>query len=304
MSESKYYDVALSFAGEDRAYVEQVAVALDAAGVHVFYDRLEEANLWGKDLYSYLDEIYRRKARYCIVFISEAYGQKLWTNHERESAQARAFEENEEYLLPARFDDTEIPGIRPTTGYIDLRQRMPEELAELVVKKIGAGARSAETEASAQNSSGIRRPKLRGRNPNPYDAALQFIQTFTGELKHRCDSLSNDGVSASLFERGGRQCLRVVLDGETKYSLDVWLGGIAGGDEQITFYGGAGRLSVGSNSSNGWGTVEWDRDTESSVLNYFDVSLLSFGGIRDQKYEFEEFTDAVWEKICDALEVS
>ena len=92
MSESKYYDVALSFAGEDRAYVEQVAVALDAAGVHVFYDRLEEANLWGKDLYSYLDEIYRRKARYCIVFISEAYGQKLWTNHERESAQARAFE--------------------------------------------------------------------------------------------------------------------------------------------------------------------------------------------------------------------
>lgn len=131
------YDVALSFAGEDRAYVEKVARLLKERGVGVFYDRYEEVELWGKDLYTHLDDVYRNKARYCIMFISRHYKEKLWTNHERESAQARAFTENEDYVLPARFDDTEIPGIRPTVGYISLKNMAPEEFVELVCLKVG-----------------------------------------------------------------------------------------------------------------------------------------------------------------------
>ena len=41
------FDIALSFAGEDREYVDQVANLLRNAGVKVFYDLFEEANLWG-----------------------------------------------------------------------------------------------------------------------------------------------------------------------------------------------------------------------------------------------------------------
>ena len=116
------FDVVLSFAGEQRPYVEEVAARLRAAGIRVFYDANEQASLWGKNLYTHLDEIYRKRARYCVMFLSEAYRDKLWTNHERESAQARAFEESKEYVLPARFDDTEIPGIHPTIAYVDLRK--------------------------------------------------------------------------------------------------------------------------------------------------------------------------------------
>lgn len=46
------YDVALSFAGEDRKYVEAVAVELKKLGIQVFYDKFETTDLWGKDLYS------------------------------------------------------------------------------------------------------------------------------------------------------------------------------------------------------------------------------------------------------------
>jgi TIR domain len=42
---SREYDVALSFAGEDREYVEAVASSLQQAGVSVYYDRYEEAVL-------------------------------------------------------------------------------------------------------------------------------------------------------------------------------------------------------------------------------------------------------------------
>jgi hypothetical protein len=95
-SEMVPYDVALSFAGEDRHYVHQVAEAIVAKGVEVFYDKFEEADLWGKDLYSHLSDIYNGKARFTIMFVSEAYASKLWTNHERKAAQAKAFTQNSE----------------------------------------------------------------------------------------------------------------------------------------------------------------------------------------------------------------
>jgi hypothetical protein len=140
--ENFQYDVCLSFAGEDRSYVARVADALNRSGVRVFYDRYERAELWGKELYSHLDYVYRHAARYCVVFVSTRYSSKLWTNHERKSAQARAFGENREYILPARFDDTDVPGLLETVGYVDLRQLKPKQLAELILEKLGPRQRS------------------------------------------------------------------------------------------------------------------------------------------------------------------
>ncbi len=131
------YDVCLSFAGEQRKYVEEVARELEAHGARVFFDDYEKAELWGKDLYSHLDEIYQHLCRYCILFASREYADKVWTNHERRSAQARALKEKQEYILPARFDDTPIPGLPDTIYYIDLRQTSPSDLAALGVQKLG-----------------------------------------------------------------------------------------------------------------------------------------------------------------------
>lgn len=130
------FDVALSFAGEDREYVDTLADRLRTHGVKVFYDRYEQPTLWGKDLYEHLDHVYQRAARYCVLFASEHYARKVWTNHERKSAQARALRENEEYILPVRLDDTEIPGLRSTVGYIDARSTTSDELVDLILQKV------------------------------------------------------------------------------------------------------------------------------------------------------------------------
>lgn len=130
------YDVALSFAGEDRAVAEDLAASLIAEGVRVFYDAHEKAELWGKDLYQYLQSVYRDKAAYCVIFVSKAYGAKLWTRHELKQAQARAFRENREYLLPLRLDDSEIPGINATVGYIDLRNHDIKTVSDLICRKV------------------------------------------------------------------------------------------------------------------------------------------------------------------------
>jgi hypothetical protein len=50
---------------------------------------------------------------------------------------ARALAERTEYVLPARFDDTDIPGLRPTIGYQDLRTLKPEVPADRILRKFG-----------------------------------------------------------------------------------------------------------------------------------------------------------------------
>lgn len=135
------YDVCLSFAGENREYVRAVAEHLRKQGVRVFFDEYEQVQLWGKDLFAHLDDIYQNSARFCVLFASTHYAEKVWTNHERQSAQARAISAHAEYILPARFDDTVIPGLRPTVGYVDLRSVTPEDLADLIVEKGGARPR-------------------------------------------------------------------------------------------------------------------------------------------------------------------
>jgi hypothetical protein len=134
---SETFDVCLSFAGEQRDYVERIAVALKTAGLKVFYDQDKDiaASLWGSDLTETLDYVYREGSRFCVMFISTDYAEKSWTRHERRSALARALEEDE-YVLPAVFDDTELPGFRPTIGYVDLREIAPATLVEFILKKL------------------------------------------------------------------------------------------------------------------------------------------------------------------------
>lgn len=129
------YDVALSFAGENREYVKKVAKHLNNAGIKVFFDEFEQEHLWGKNLYDYLQEVYTKKAQYTMMFISKFYKNKAWTNHERESAQARAFNESKEYILPIKFDNTEIPGMHSTIGYLDANNFSAKEIAEFFLAK-------------------------------------------------------------------------------------------------------------------------------------------------------------------------
>ena len=133
----KKYEVAMSFAGEDRACAEALARALRSLEVSVFYDGFEKASLWGKNLYDHLSDLYQNQASYCVMFLSKHYAAKLWTSHERKAAQARAFSENTEYILPVRLDDTAIPGIPQTTGYLDWHKESVNSIADTILDKLG-----------------------------------------------------------------------------------------------------------------------------------------------------------------------
>lgn len=133
------FDVAISFAGTERSSAERLAQRLRAENVSVFYDNFYPEHLWGKDLVVLFDGIYRKRSKYCVIFISTAYVERMWTNHERRSAQARALEEKgAEYILPIRIDDTDVPGLPPTIGYLSLAELGIDKIAEMLLMKLRA----------------------------------------------------------------------------------------------------------------------------------------------------------------------
>jgi len=132
------WDVALSFAGAQRGYVEQVAQALKARRLRCFYDADEQIELWGRYLAEELPAIYGEQAAAVVVFISAEYADRDWTRHERRVALGRALRERREYVLPARFDDTPLPGLLSDMGTVNLRDRTPEQFAAMIAAKLAA----------------------------------------------------------------------------------------------------------------------------------------------------------------------
>ncbi len=110
------HEVALSFAGENRAFADAVATGLREAGVNVFYDNFYAEDLWGEDLAVRLRGEHS-SSQFCIMIISEYYVDKIWPSHERQQAIERMIRERgKAYVLPVRLDgfNGEVPGLSGT----------------------------------------------------------------------------------------------------------------------------------------------------------------------------------------------
>ncbi|MDX3655673.1 TIR domain-containing protein [Streptomyces sp. ID05-26A] len=130
------FDVAPSFAEEDRERVLPIVQRLKELDVKVFYDEDQVVERWGLDLVAHTSDTYSRRVRYVLLFASKDYVEHRWARLQRQAAQARALEQQSEFLLPVRIDNTEVPGLTPTIGYLDLRVHDADTIADAVVQKL------------------------------------------------------------------------------------------------------------------------------------------------------------------------
>jgi hypothetical protein len=151
-SRQKRYDVALSFAGEQRDYVRAVNDELVRLGVRTFFDESEEVTLWGKDLPEHLYSVYRNHARYVVPFVSREYEAKAYPRVELRAAVAAAMNEHTEYILPVMWRDWQLSGLLETVKAISTRGRTPATLAQLIAKKVAT--RSSVVGSSGRSSGG------------------------------------------------------------------------------------------------------------------------------------------------------
>lgn len=134
---NRRFQVALSFAGEQRDYVEKVARHLSKKSISVFYDGYEKTWLWGRDGLEIFEKVFETMSSFVVMFISSEYMEKRWPTYERQVALGRASREKTEYVLPVRFDDTPVPGLPESILYLKASNCTPAELATTIAEKIG-----------------------------------------------------------------------------------------------------------------------------------------------------------------------
>jgi hypothetical protein len=134
--------VALSFPGERRDYVEEVATALKRRlqrGL-VFYDKDFTAELARLDLDTLLQKIYRKNSDLVVVFLSEEYERKKWCGLEWRAIKEIIMDRKNRphTIMLMRFDNTPIEGIFDYDGFIDLNEYGPSEVANFIIRRVQA----------------------------------------------------------------------------------------------------------------------------------------------------------------------
>jgi hypothetical protein len=140
-TQSKRFKIALSFPGEYRDFVAQVAqhLAAEFGQDQVLYDKYYEAEFARPDLDVYLPNLYRSEAELIAVFLCAEYAQKRWCRLEWRHVRQMIATTDQHRIMFLSFDNIgAVPeiGILSGDGYVSIGQRAPQEIAELILQRL------------------------------------------------------------------------------------------------------------------------------------------------------------------------
>lgn len=136
--EEMQFKVALSFAGEQRAYVAEVANELKRRlGPNaVFYDKDFTAQLARPNLDTLLQRIYLKNSELVVVFLGQDYEQKQWCGLEWRAVRTIIKNKNDAAVMLMRFDRADVSGTFEIDGFVDLEEFEPIQTARLIVERV------------------------------------------------------------------------------------------------------------------------------------------------------------------------
>jgi hypothetical protein len=102
------YDIAVSFAGENRELARYIAESLEKVDVHVFFDEMYEANFLGKAWSKEFARVFSSASRFVLCILDAHHHRKIWPTFEREVFVPRVADET---VIPVFLDQTKFAGI-------------------------------------------------------------------------------------------------------------------------------------------------------------------------------------------------
>jgi hypothetical protein len=311
------YDIAVSFAGEQREYVERTVTAAKALGLRVFYDLDEMVDLWGKNVLVEQRRIYRSRARFVVPFISADYLAKPYPRDEFDAAMMTAVRHGDEYILPVLMGEVVVPPelLNPHVVYLKSDNHTPHQLATRLKSKVDRATRAGQEPRDVASvvreafgppasatappvSTALRMPmpKPPKKAPFAFDGDAE-ADRFHGYLAERfrkaapqlgsagfpCDVRFVEDLLIVSIETGGRQV----------YTLRV-----ARRNGSLEFHHGASRPSGRTAATVAPISVRGSDEVKLSVMDY--TLLTGFGARRILTQE--EFFDRLWNRVIDLIE--
>jgi hypothetical protein len=294
------YEVALSFAGEDRSFAENVAKGLREAGVKVFYDDFYAEELWGEDLAAKLREVYHRSSQFCIMVISKHYVDKMWPSHERQQAVERMIRERgKAYVLPVRLDgfNGEVPGLSGAISYLAVKSSDHQKIVDAFLRKIGRKGTSSRPQSRKEPAEAYI-PKIKksftDKEKNlfltsSFNEIVTLIDDFAGEtqkkyshFEYEKEMVTSRKAVFTLYENG-RQVTR----------FKIWIGGLLGGNSICFAHGKS--IDIDSDSSM---NESVSLEMHEGELKLKPMGIATFGSERDKLMSPREVADYLWQIAC------
>ncbi|WP_245867534.1 hypothetical protein SPSIL_048900 [Sporomusa silvacetica DSM 10669] len=132
------FDVAVTFAGESRDFVEQVVRELEKIlGTNrVFYDNDYESQLARPGLDFLLQDIYKNRSKLIVVFLSGKYQEKKWCGLEFKAVRDFIMSKELKRIMYVRMDLEHVDGVFNTDGYIDATKKTPQAIAGFINQRL------------------------------------------------------------------------------------------------------------------------------------------------------------------------
>lgn len=141
-NEPEEYDIAVSFAAEQRAYVAETVAQAKSLGLRVFYDRDMAFEWWGRNFITEQRKVFARGALFFVPFLSTEYLARPVPRDEFSHAMIKATEQGDHYILPVLIGKVVVPSelLSPHIGYLRADEHSPAQLAAMMWVKVD-GAR-------------------------------------------------------------------------------------------------------------------------------------------------------------------
>ncbi|MYF27310.1 MAG: TIR domain-containing protein [Gammaproteobacteria bacterium] len=237
------FDVALSFPGEHRSYVDRVAEELDyVLGAEAcFYDRFYEAQLARPNLDVLLQEIYGERSGLVVVFVCGEYDAKLWCGIEWRKIRERGAAGIDREIMYVRLGEGEVAGLTRVDGYLDARERSPEEVARMIVERVrlgsggvrGTGQVETERPSPGRGGEGVRTSRGGAALGEPRSADLMISGTVTDAMRQRfltaafdfiADNVENSAKALQAAHVGSVEYIASRIDA-TSFEATLFVGG-------------------------------------------------------------------------------
>jgi hypothetical protein len=293
------YDLAFSFAGEDREYVKTVKEACVRLGLSVYYDEDRKIDQWGKSFIGEQRKVYSGyKTKHFVPFISQHYFAKPIPTDEFKSALMESTKRSQ-YILPIKLDDSEVSVeyLHRDTQYLKKTDYSPDQLAgalKYIVNKSSEPAKDVDQLLTDELE--LPGPKITPRAYSKFEEAEALIAYIAAQFKKNLPSLRAEGYAPVVRKKDDAVYVAVERDGKTLFVLNIFFSRM--GDNRIGF--NFNQRSMMANASSENGNIEPVFDKEQRKAGYLLNDWPNNGG-KDLRSK-AQIVEFFWNKMNKDLE--